>query len=344
MKESLNHIVQEIVGGKITAEEIEEFRNSFLDSDNEQIIKQALKTHLNEINDEDEVKFDHDQLYLIIKTRIKQLDASKKRHTRIVFLKKWMKVAVIVCIGIIIGVLTNDLLKNASNNYTSVIKANNGSVAQATLPDGTLIYLNAESKIVYNPLEWDKYRKVELEGEAWFDVKSDKDDPFVVHTQFYDVIVTGTRFNVKAYELENMAVTTLEEGKVTIIQDNENGKKDDITLKSGQQYAYNIQQRKGNVHEVKSELYSTWRSNKLIFINMSLEEMIQGFERKYGVEIIVADSELLNYHYDGVFENESIIEVLELLKLTWPIKYSIRGQKIIIRKKHNNKLIDYDIK
>ncbi|MCT4587796.1 MAG: FecR family protein [Carboxylicivirga sp.] len=333
MKVDLDDIIQRLISEKITEEELDGFQDSFLDNDNEQVVKRALKAHLNGIRDDRTEPLELDHLYSKIRNQIKQQEVSKKRDVKMITFKKWMKVAAIICFGIFVGSLYNSYQKNDVVDYTSVITAGKGSVAKASLPDGTFIYINSESKVTYNPSEWTDLRKITLEGEAWFEVKSNKSNPFVVHTPFYDVLVTGTRFNIKSYKRENVAVTTLEEGSVIIKKGKGKWSEAEINLKPGQQYVYNAQNKKGEINEVMTELYSTWRHNKLVYINKSLGEMIQGFEKKYGVEIVVVDQDLLQYHYDGTFENESIIEVLELLKLTWPIEYSIRGQKIIIKRK-----------
>jgi transmembrane sensor len=84
------------------------------------------------------------------------------------------------------------------------------------LPDSTIIYLNADSKIRYSIDGKDGFREVFLEGEAWFDVQNNNEKPFIIHTPFYDINVTGTQFNVKAYESDNTITTTLEKGQIII--------------------------------------------------------------------------------------------------------------------------------
>ena len=80
-------------------------------------------------------------------------------------------------------------------------------------------------------------------------------------------------------------------------------------------------------------MFTAWKDNKLIFINMNLKELIVVLERKYGVDIEITDNIILDYHYDGAIKNETILEVLDLLKETLPINYKIEDQSILITKK-----------
>ena len=159
-----------------------------------------------------------------------------------------------------------------------------------------------------------------------------EDKPFIVHTGIYDVNVKGTEFNIKAYAEDEDVVTTLEKGSITVTS----GKtelKDQSVLKPGQQLVYNKGTESIAVGAVNPRLFTSWKENKLIFINMSLRELVVLLERKYGVDIRVKDPVILNYHYDGTIKNESIIKVLNLIKLTLPVNYEIKDQTIEITRK-----------
>ena len=101
----------------------------------------------------------------------------------------------------------------------------------------------------------------------------------------------------------------------------------------GEQLIYNKELNSIQVSGVNTKWYTSWKENKLMFVNMSVKDLRILLERKYGVEIEIGEKSILNYHYDGTIKNESILEVLEILRHTLPIKYQIIGQKIIINKK-----------
>src|SRR5690606_6644025 len=102
----------------------------------------------------------------------------------------------------------------------------NGSVSQFILPDKTMVYLNSGSRLTYNK----KYRErnIHLEGEAWFEVNRNDKVPFIVETPHYNILVKGTKFNVKAYSTDDDIVTTLEEGRIEIHPGND--QKNDVQV------------------------------------------------------------------------------------------------------------------
>ncbi len=104
------------------------------------------------------------------------------------------------------------------------------------------------------------------------------------------------------------------------------------TLTPGEQLVFYTQKNTVEVKEVNTRMFTSWKDNKLIFINMNLKELIVLLERKYGVDIEITDNVILDYHYDGTIKDETILEVLDLLKETLPVKYKIEGQTILITK------------
>ena len=106
----------------------------------------------------------------------------------------------------------------------------------------------------------------------------------------------------------------------------------DKILAPGQQLLYNREKHTIITSNVETRYFTSWKYNKLIFINMSLKELVILLERKYGVDIEVSDNSILTYHYDGTITNESILEVMELIKVTLPIQYKVVGQTIQITK------------
>ncbi len=142
------------------------------------------------------------------------------------------------------------------------------------LPDSTMVFLNSGSTLKYSVGEKKGKREVFLEGEAWFDVAKDAQRPFFVHTSFYDVKVLGTQFNVKAYGKDNEVVTTLEKGSVQINFSNKPKYQKTTYLKVGEQIIYDQENNEIDIKHVNTHIYTSWKDNKLVFINMSLKELI----------------------------------------------------------------------
>ncbi len=245
------------------------------------------------------------------------------------FLYRVARVASILVIGLVAGYFLDSVKHEASPvYYTSV--APKGSVSEMFMPDGTHVFMNSGSKIKYSVEGVDGFREVFLDGEAFFQVAKMNRKPFLVHTPFYDVRVTGTTFNVKAYADEQEAATTLVEGAVLILPSENLKLAREIEMKPGEQLIYNSGSEKINVREVKTGLFTAWKDNKMIFVNMSMKELKVLLERKFGVEIEIGDPRILQYHFDGTFRNETIFEILDIIKRTLPIQYHVEGQKIII--------------
>ena len=157
-----------------------------------------------------------------------------------------------------------------------------------------------------------------------------------MHTPLYDVNVTGTQFNIKAYETENHVTTTLEEGSIIIKSTERCRLAKDIDLVPGEQLMLSNETNQVSIKKVDTELYTSWKDNKLIFVNMPLPELIVLLERRYGVDIDVKNDDILDLHFDGTIKNETIIEFLEIIKKTLPVvHYNIVGQKIEITAKQN---------
>nr|WP_321354702.1 FecR domain-containing protein [uncultured Draconibacterium sp.] len=246
----------------------------------------------------------------------------------------WPQIAAVLIIGLLITSLSALYFSNSKPIYLTSA-APQGSVAQTILPDGTSIFLNAGSELKYDVNPKSKLREVFINGEAWFNVEQNKKRPFIVHTSFYDVKVLGTKFNVKAYKEEETITTTLEEGLVHIISTNHLRLEEEVTLHPGQQLVFNKNDRNLQLKNVDTRLFTSWRNNQLIFLEMSFGDLVQLLERKYGVEIEVVDESILKEHYTGTIKNESILEILNIIKHTHPIGYDIKGQKIFIHKKTN---------
>lgn len=240
------------------------------------------------------------------------------------------RIAAVLVLGMFVGIYMSSINEVPSEPEYYAAHSPKGSVSEMILPDGSVIFLNAESNIKYSIEGKNGNREIFLEGEAWFDVKKNEEKPFVVHTPYYDVNVTGTQFNVKAYNTEDEIVTTLEEGQI-IIQATKNFKLgQDIIVKPGEQVVLDKYSRELTIKKVNTKWFTSWKDNKLIFVNMSLKDLIVLLERKYGVDIEIKNEEILNLHFDGTIKDETVIEFLEILRKALPINYKVVGQKIEI--------------
>lgn len=198
-----------------------------------------------------------------------------------------------------------------------------GQKSTAKLPDGTSVWLNSETKLTYPVPFSRKFREVKLSGEAFFDVTKADDCPFIVDMGDIDIKVLGTRFNVSNYQCDNRSEIILESGKVELCSEGSAAKNAQLILRPGEKVVYNKQDKKLTVHPVQSDLYTAWIKGKLIFRDDPMNEVVSKLNRWYNAEIIITNPAISQYTYTATFQNESLEQVLELLKISAPINYKI---------------------
>lgn len=242
------------------------------------------------------------------------------------------------------------------------IRTPKGSHTQITLTDGTVVWLNADSKLKYPDKFEGNTRTVYLEGEAFFNVKKDPSHPFIVHTSDVNVKALGTSFNVKAYPKEGSIETTLLTG-IVVIEGNkpaENKEKletvkllpnqratfiktsgklllndhEQTELKKTSTLAHSSNREKESIivtPEVNTELYTSWIDNRLVFENETFESIAYKLERRYGATIVFRDNKIKKYRFSGKFPEISIDRALNVLQFASPFEYKIKQDTIFIK-------------
>lgn len=228
--------------------------------------------------------------------------------------------------SIITGELENMAAKEIRLNRLFVPK---GCDFSLTLTDGTVIHLNADSRLQY-PSEFSgDHRIVYLEGEAFFKVAKDKTKPFIVKTKKLDVEVTGTSFNVMAYPSESSVQTTLVQGGVNILTDD--GKV--CKLLPGEQCVVDKASGEYVVNRVNTDSFTSWMDGQFFFDNESVESLMRKIARWYDVDVVFENEELKSeLFYGTIARSDAITEVLDILVLTKTMHYEIKDRTVYIRK------------
>jgi len=183
--------------------------------------------------------------------------------------------------------------------------------------------LNSGSYLSYS-LPFANNRQLKLEGEAWFEVKSDESHPFEISAGNSTVEVVGTSFNLSAYPVENYIEIVLDEGKVEFMGNNDEEK---VTILPEERLVYQNGQTSKTV--VDPDKYSAWTEGKLVFRGDPMAEVARRIERWYNVKVNIADKELEKYSFRATFQDDSLEEVLKLLAMTSPIRYKITPRKFL---------------
>lgn len=240
---------------------------------------------------------------------------SRERRVKLRSFLKYAAVLVAVISSTIFGTLyLSDILEDESYN-TLYVPA--GQRAQITLEDGTEVWLNAQSTLKYPSKFLKKMRRVEVEGEAFFDVAKDSKRPFIVNTNHVNLEVLGTKFNIYSYGESRCTETKLVEGSLKVTDNlNENNS---VILKPNEQVYF----ENGNlsISPILNPDHLLWREGIYAFNNERLIDILQKLELYYDVDIIVEDPEIFNVKYTGKFrQRDGIDEILRILQIIQPFK------------------------
>jgi ferric-dicitrate binding protein FerR (iron transport regulator) len=276
-------------------------------------------------------------------------------------LTKFWRVAAVISFIILVSCLTYYFFhqqkppKKILSGKSNEIFSRSGVRTKLTLPDGTQVWLNSGSRLIYSNDFNGKAREVELEGEGFFDVTKDTEHPFIVHASNLNIIVVGTAFNVKSYPRDETIETTLLRGIIEVSRkDNPSAPK--VILKPNQKLIFNKEPEKetrqnANISGTKVPLRSisvttvlknipdsnkvetAWVYNRLVFDGDNFQELAAKMERWYNVKISFADKEIMQYRFKGAFAGESISEALNALQLTANFRYQLTSDEITLFKK-----------
>lgn len=190
--------------------------------------------------------------------------------------------------------------------------------SQLELPDGSKVWLNGGSTLRY-PLAFKPgERAVSLTGEAYFEVESDPSNPFVVHTKDVAVTATGTAFNVDAFRSDDVISVTMVRGVVDVDMQGTRRR-----IAPGERICYDYRVGTYTVDRTDPDKWCAWRNGEIIFENDRLEYVFHRLGQLYNVEFTVCDPSVNRYVYHAVFTDETLPEILEMLKISAPIRYEV---------------------
>lgn len=197
------------------------------------------------------------------------------------------------------------------------------------LPDSSEVWLNGNSTLRYPEFfAQHKLRKIELEGEAYFDVKKDVQRPFTVYNDALTVCVLGTSFNFSSYLAEEQAEVTLLEGCVEVVGNQGEGM---ITINPNQRVVLDKLTHRMLVSEVYAPLAIAWHNDRIPFKQMRIEDIMKVLETHYEVDIEMGKKLYNNDTYTGeIYCSHTIDSVLKDLSYTIPFRYTRRGKKVVL--------------
>lgn len=266
--------------------------------------------------------------------------------------RRFLSIAASIFILLLCGLLFYYAsIPDRSSQFVGKYAAQKGEKKKIILPDGTLVFLNSDSKIEIGNKFNIQDRNIKLTGEAFFDVKHNSNKPFYVHTKDFKITVLGTAFNVKSYNGENESAAALIRGTIKL-EDNTRLNQNTIIIKAGQKITYHLAKDRLTPSPIPTVLVdqtptievnsltsidnqiveSAWTDDNLIFINDNFEDIKSRLERWFDITIEFKDKEIARYVYTAKFKNEDLLTVLHNLQQVKHFSYKKKGDLIIITK------------
>lgn len=315
---------------EIPADELKSARDAVFSSENDserlhQLTKQVdLYFELN--------KYPVDEAWKRVEPQIRnQANTRRSIFSRLITNPSYRAIAAVFAglVLIVSGYLFT--LQTSSPGAMTEVNATDQVVNTIGLPDGTLVSLNSNTRITYPKKFEGNFREVSIEGEAFFEVKPDKNKPFVIHAGKAQIKVLGTSFSVNAYPETRQVEVIVQTGKVQVMnkaaepaQDNE------LILVPGDKgtlvYASNTLQKSTN-HDLN---FIAWKTHNLIFKATSLNEVIRNLEKVYKVKISLADPKLNDLLLTAQFKNYPLDFILKVIENTFHLEaQGANGQYVL---------------
>ena len=276
--------------------------------------------------------YDKDKAFENFRNRVESQKEIQSTSRRGFSLSALWRYAAVVAIIIAVGCISYWQGEvNVKDTFADIsVEAPLGAKTKLYLPDGTLVWLNAGSRMTYSQGFGVDNRKVELEGEGYFEVKRNEKIPFFVKTKDLQLQVLGTKFNFRDYPEDHEVVVSLLEGKVGL--NNLLREEKEAVLSPDERAVLNKANGLLTVESVTASNASQWTDGYLFFDEELLPDIAKELERSYNVKIHIANDSLKTFRFYGNFvrREQNIQEVLEALASTEKMQYKIEERNITI--------------
>lgn len=313
---NIHELINRVLSGNASLEEIERFENWLSESlENKKLYQKYLDLWDKSVVFDKKKIIDIDAEWDVFNKKLGQKNNFQKNRFSIVML---YKIAASILIGLFLTISIVFIYGKLS--YETLSSKN--ETLNIELPDGSRVELNKLSKLSYRK-NFDKERKLKLDGEAFFNVVKNENNPFVVKTGKVKVQVLGTSFNVRAYKNEKQVKVIVETGKVMVFS-NESPEAREVITK-GEKILYSREKMSGLISENEDANYKSWKTGVLNFDNYTLNKVLLKLEELYNVKFRLADSKLGKCRISADFENENLDYILEIISLTLELKIEYKN-------------------
>lgn len=328
MKTPKRETISKVINNTATPDEARQVAQWFSTSEGEDFLTRQMEAdfysiHSNEADKLVEHPIPSTEMYAYVQKRIQE--------GRI---KRWLFRAAVILIPLflVIALYENlntriDLFAKAEFNEIYVPA---GEQMQVVFQDGSRVFLNADSKLRYPKKFTLSERKIELEGEGFFEITTNRKRPFIVDIHAMQVKVRGTSFDVKAYPTEEHIIVSLEKGKIELTGDRFNS----FAVQPGEKVTYD---RKTGIckiirpHDITQA--SAWKSKRLFFADTPISEVLATLSRAFNVTFSIADPAIMKYHCTLSTDMTSIEFVLQELEKIMPLRFQSEADNIVVTEK-----------
>ncbi len=329
-------LITRYFSGEITEEELR-LLSGWLKADvrNEELFTQFRKTWQLVEKQKIYSSLNTDQEWNALQEKISALIPGKENQAKVISLtpnrksivssfRKIWKVAAVVTILLASAFI---LLFNILKLRDTVVTAQTSNSVHV-LPDGTVVSLHAGSQIKYASAFNSKTRKVELTGEAYFEVAHDKTKPFIVSSGDARVEVLGTKFNVNSRTSSGTMEVVLTTGKVSVYYKTKAD--ENMLLNPGEKAVLSPEEKQITKSSNTDPNYMAWKTRVLVFDNETLAQVVNTLQNVYQIPVKIANPDLSECRVTASFNNQSLASVLQVLKETLDLKVKQNGNKIEI--------------
>ena len=306
--------------GSLSSEEMEEvMRWRDLSAENEVVFSEVLRLRLswNAAKYADGERID---------MALEKVNVRINRARRYRIARSLLKYAAIILLFVSFSAVGWNYFK--PETYVTIALGDSESVKKVTLDDGSVVWLRGNSVLKIPQSFSAVNRTVSLQGEAFFDVAKNAQYPLYVSTNYVNIKVLGTAFNVKTDEKHQNVETVLARGKVALLDKQWNPILD---MSPGEKVTYDNNKNEYATEVVDVNVCTAWRLNQFVFENVTLREIVNQLSVKFNVNINLESTKLAQRKFRCVInEDESLPDILKLLKYLAPIQYRIEGKEIFI--------------
>lgn len=321
----INNLLKRFVDGLYTRKDADDLLKHFHAGKYNTEISEAMDTVWEEMEEDEVSSLQHQQYREEARLLLSRIRKPEKRFSFIPYLRYVAMVVIILSIG------WGGFRLIRSNQekvltYTEV-HVKNGEHKRVILPDGTSVTLNAGSYLRY-PREFiTDVRRIEMNGEAFFEVTRDEEKPFLIHTKDADVKVLGTSFNVKAFDMDEQLTVSVQTGKVQVDLPEAM-----MRLLPDEQFVMDKTKGEFQKRNEDARLSTVWIKGGLYFNRTPIRTVVNELVRMYNRTIEFASGAEYDDYIYGEHDNKSLEAVLKSIQYSTDIKYRIENDKIVLYK------------